>query len=142
MRKLARKNTTPKKAEMKLKVNSKNATDAKTAGTVKNQVRGKHQRVDTVAFALEGLRARSGEQSRDLQGLSSVPSAETPSALVPAVDPANLKNVWAMQNDSQARDPGQENAISIDLYNLNNAHKSPLWRCDELPLPHSFLAST
>ena len=116
MRKLARKKTTPKKAEMKLKVNSKNATDAKTAGTVKNQVRGKNQRVDTVAFALEGLRARSGEQSRDLQGLSNVPSAETPSALVPAVDPANLKNVWAMQNDFQARNPGQENAISIDLY--------------------------
>ena len=79
MRKLARQKTTSKKAEMKLKVNSKNATDARTAATVKNQGSGKNQRVDTMAFALEGLRARSGEQSRDLQGLSNVPSAETPS---------------------------------------------------------------
>ncbi|MGB9468056.1 MAG: hypothetical protein WBQ59_01770, partial [Candidatus Acidiferrum sp.] len=36
--------------------------------------------------------------------------------LVPAVDPADLKSVWAMQNDFQARHPGQQGAISIDLY--------------------------
>jgi hypothetical protein len=36
--------------------------------------------------------------------------------LVPAVDPADLKSVWAIQNDFQARNPGQQGAISIDLF--------------------------
>jgi len=62
-----------------MKVGAKNATDAKTAGTVKNQDWGKNQRVDTVAFVLGGLRARSGEQSGDLQGLSNVQSADSES---------------------------------------------------------------
>jgi hypothetical protein len=79
MRKLARKKATPKKTEVKMKVGAKNATDAKTAGTVKNQVRGKNRRVDTVTFVREGLRARSGEQSGDLQGLSNVQSADSES---------------------------------------------------------------
>ncbi|PYT36788.1 MAG: hypothetical protein DMG45_26535, partial [Acidobacteria bacterium] len=35
--------------------------------------------VDTVAFALEGLGARSGEQSGDLQGLSNVEGADSES---------------------------------------------------------------
>ena len=58
---------------------AKNATGAKTAGTFENQVAGRNQRVDTVAFVLEGLRARSGEQSGDLQGLSNVQSADSES---------------------------------------------------------------
>ncbi len=41
---------------------------------------------------------------------------KTSSALVPAVDHGNFKNVWATQNDFLARNPGQENAIRIDLY--------------------------
>lgn len=36
--------------------------------------------------------------------------------LVPTVAPADLKSVWAMQNDFQARHPGQQGAISTDLY--------------------------
>jgi hypothetical protein len=35
--------------------------------------------VDTVAFARDGLRSRSGEQSGDLQGLSNVQSADSES---------------------------------------------------------------
>lgn len=38
----------------------------------------------------------------------------TNDGLVPAVDPADLKSVWSMQNDSQARHPDQLVAISID----------------------------
>jgi len=116
MRKSARKKAIPNKVELTTSASDKNKPEAKTAGTVKNQFRQTNPRVDTVAFALKRVRARSGEQSGDLQESSNVPSAKTPSALVPAVDPADLKRIWAMQNDFQARNPGQENAIGIDHY--------------------------
>ena len=45
----------------------------------KKRVQGKSQSVDTVAFALEGLGAQSGEQSGDLQGLSHVQGADSES---------------------------------------------------------------
>lgn len=45
----------------------------------KKRVQGKSQSVDTVAFALEGLGAQSGEQSGDLQGLSNVQGADSES---------------------------------------------------------------
>jgi hypothetical protein len=79
MTKLARKKATPKRAEVKMKVSGKNATSLKTTGVMKNQARAERQSVDTVAFAREGLRARSGEQSGDLQGLSNVQSADSES---------------------------------------------------------------
>ena len=43
-------------------------------------MQGKIQSVDTVPFAPEGLRARAGEQSGDLQGLSNVQGADSESA--------------------------------------------------------------
>jgi hypothetical protein len=78
-RKLARKKTAPKKAAVKTKVGGKKTTGGKTAGALKKQVRSKSQSVDTVAFALDGLGARSGEQSGDLQGLSNVQGADSES---------------------------------------------------------------
>jgi len=45
----------------------------------KKRVQVKSQSVDTVAFALEGLGAQSGEQSGDLQGLSNVQGADSES---------------------------------------------------------------
>jgi hypothetical protein len=78
-RKLARMKAAPKKAAVKTKVGGKKTTGGKTAGALKKQVRGKSQSVDTVAFALDGLGARSGEQSGDLQGLSNVQGADSES---------------------------------------------------------------
>jgi hypothetical protein len=78
-RKLARKKAAPKKAEVKTKVGGKKTTGGKTAGALKKQVRSKSPSVDTVAFALDGLGARSGEQSGDLQGLSNVQGADSES---------------------------------------------------------------
>jgi len=78
-KKLAMKRAAPKKAEVKTKVGGKRTTGEKTAGALKKQVRGKSQSVDTLAFALEGLGAQSGEQSGDLQGLSNVQSADSES---------------------------------------------------------------
>jgi hypothetical protein len=40
----------------------------------------------------------------------------TNDGLVPAVDAADLKSVWLMQNDFQACRPGQQVAIDIDAY--------------------------
>jgi hypothetical protein len=78
-KKLAKKKAVPKKADVKTKAGGKKTTGGKTAGALKKQVRGKSQSVDTVAFALEGLGARSGEQSGDLQGLSNVEGADSES---------------------------------------------------------------
>jgi hypothetical protein len=58
---------------------------AKKKGSLKMNADGnkttveKSQSVETVPFALEGLEARSGEQSGDLQGLSNVESADSES---------------------------------------------------------------
>ena len=78
-KKLAKKKASPKKAEVKTKVGGKKTTGGKTAGVLKKQVRGKSQSVDTVAFALQGLGARAGGQSGDLQGLSNVQGADSES---------------------------------------------------------------
>ena len=78
-RKLARKKAAPKKAAVKTKVGGKKTTGGKTAGALKKQIRGKSQSVDTLAFAREGLGARSGEQSGDMQGLSNVEGADSES---------------------------------------------------------------
>ncbi len=78
-KKLAKKKAAPKKAKVKTKVGRKKKTGEKTAGALRKQVRGKSQSVDTVAFELEGLGARAGEQSGDLQGLSNVQRADSES---------------------------------------------------------------
>jgi hypothetical protein len=70
---------TPKKAEVKPKVSGKATTGGKTADALAEQVRPKSQSVETLPFALEGLGARSGEQSGDLQGLSNVEGADSES---------------------------------------------------------------
>jgi hypothetical protein len=66
--KLAKKKAAPKKKAI-----------GKTARAAKKRVRGKSQTVDTVAFAPEGLAARSGGQSGDLQGLSNIAGANSES---------------------------------------------------------------
>src|SRR6266481_1619525 len=78
-KKLTKKKSAPRKAEVKTKADGKKITVGKTAGALRKQVRGKSQSVDTVAFALEGLGARAGEQSGDLQGLSNVQGADSES---------------------------------------------------------------
>jgi hypothetical protein len=76
---LPKKKAAPKKTEVKTKAGGKKTTGGKTAGALKKQVQGKSQSVDTVAFALERLGARPGEQSGDLQGLYNVQRADSES---------------------------------------------------------------
>ena len=76
---LAKKKAAPKKAEAKTKAGTRKIKVGKTARVAKKRVRGKRQTVDTVAYAPEGLAARSGGQSGDLQGLSSLEGADSES---------------------------------------------------------------
>ena len=78
-KKLAKKKAVSKKVAVKTKALAKRATGAKTARGSKKRVHGRKQSVDTEAFALEGLRTRSGTQSGDLQGLSNVEGADSES---------------------------------------------------------------
>ena len=71
-----KKTTRTKLAKKKL---PKKKTAPKKTGVHKRQVQRKSQSVDTVAFAPEGLGARSGGQSGDLQGLSNLEGADSES---------------------------------------------------------------
>jgi hypothetical protein len=71
------KRTVRKKATAKKSVRKK-ATPRKTA-LKKRRIRGKRLSVASVAFEPEGLTARSGGQSGDLQGLSSTAGADSES---------------------------------------------------------------
>jgi N utilization substance protein A len=77
---IPKRKSAPQKAELKTKVGEKKATRRRTAAVPLNKrVRSERQSVDTVAFASEGMAARSGGQSGDLQGLSNVQNADSES---------------------------------------------------------------
>src|SRR2546425_12706263 len=78
-KKSAKKKPAQKKAALKTNIVSKKIIGAKTAGAFKKQVRAKSQSVDTEAFSPEEPGARSGRQSGDWQGLSSVGGADSES---------------------------------------------------------------
>jgi hypothetical protein len=77
--KLAKRGATSKKKLARKKAAPKKKTSGKAKRAPNKRVRGKSQTVDTVAFAPEGLAARSGGQSGDLQGLSSLAGANSES---------------------------------------------------------------
>ena len=78
-KKSAKKKPAQKKAPAKTKAVGKKTMGAKTVSALKKRVREKSHSVDTMAFSPEGPVARSGRQSGDLQGLSSVESADSES---------------------------------------------------------------
>jgi N utilization substance protein A len=83
-KKLTKKRVTPEKQLAKKRAalekgKPKTKVGGKTAGALKKPVQETSQSVDTVTFALEGLEARSGEKSGDLQGLSNIPGADSES---------------------------------------------------------------
>src|SRR5713101_6232254 len=77
-KKTKKKQTKSKRTAGKKVAPTKKAVKRKLAKN-KKRVQGKIQSVDTVAFALEGRGAQSGEQSGDLQGLSNVQGADSES---------------------------------------------------------------
>jgi hypothetical protein len=78
-KKSAKKKPAPKKAAVKTKAVGKKTVGGKTVGALKKQAREKSQSVDTVSFPLKGRESRSGGQSGDLQGLSTVEGADSES---------------------------------------------------------------
>jgi len=81
-RKVASKKVKRIKKGVKAKLAKKAAPKKKTAQAKhakKKRVRGKNQTVDTLRYAPEGLSARSGGQSGDLQGLSNLAGANSES---------------------------------------------------------------
>jgi hypothetical protein len=73
-----KKAATPKRAAAKTRLGGKKKTVRKNAAPRK-QAAAKGPIVDTAAFTREGLRARSGGQSGDLQGLSNREGADSES---------------------------------------------------------------
>ena len=78
-KKSTKKKAAQKKALLTTKAVGKKAMGTKTVSALKRQVGERSQSVDTVAFSPEGPVARSGRQSGDLQGLSSVEGADSES---------------------------------------------------------------
>jgi hypothetical protein len=78
-KKLAKKKLAPKKTAAKRKTAARKAIVGKSAGAAKKQTRKKSKRVDADAFSVQEPRARTGEQSGDLQGLSNVEGADSES---------------------------------------------------------------
>ena len=76
-----RKQTKPKKAVSKRATPKKRPAKRtrRKKAPLKKRLRGKNQTAATVAFEPEGLRARSGGQAGDLQGLSSHAGADSES---------------------------------------------------------------
>jgi hypothetical protein len=78
-KKLEKKKPALKKAAMKTKALNRKITGAKKRAALRTRVRRRRQSVDTEAFSPEGLGARSGGQSGDLQGLSNIEGADSES---------------------------------------------------------------
>jgi hypothetical protein len=77
--KKAKNKTAPKKGAAKTRLAGKKKTARKKARAPRKQAAAKGPIVDTAAFTREGLRARSGGQSGDLQGLSNRAGADSES---------------------------------------------------------------
>jgi hypothetical protein len=79
LKKVARKKPAPKKKAAKKKAPARKAAPRKKASRKTKRVRGKSERMSTLAFEPAGLGARSGGQSGDLQGLSNRGGADSES---------------------------------------------------------------
>jgi hypothetical protein len=78
-KKSAKKKAAQKRASLTMKAVGKTTMGAKAVSALKKPVGERSQSVDTVAFSPEEPVARSGRQSGDLQGLSSVEGADSES---------------------------------------------------------------
>jgi hypothetical protein len=76
---LAKKRSALKVAKAKTKAVGKERAGAKTARTLKKRVPARRRSLDAKPFELQGLRSRSAGQSGDLQGLSTIESADSES---------------------------------------------------------------
>ncbi len=113
-KKLAKKKAAPKKAAVEMKTGGKKTTGGKTGDTLKRQVRGKSQSVDTVAVAREGQGARAAEQLGDLQGLSNVAGADSES-VDELLDEGNAFEAEVISGVESALDPDEAEVTTHEV---------------------------
>jgi hypothetical protein len=106
------KKAVPKKRVGK-KASRKKAAPRKTK-LKKRRVRGKSQRPTTVSFRPEGLRARSGGQSGDLQGLSSVAGADSES-VDELIEEGNAFEAEVVKGVQDAADADESEVVSHEV---------------------------
>jgi hypothetical protein len=56
------------------------------------------------------------KMAADIHPFGENPFGESPEGLIPAVDPSDVRSVWEMQREVQARAPGGNAAISAEFY--------------------------
>jgi N utilization substance protein A len=106
-KKLGKKKPALKKAAVKTKTLGPKTTGARTPTVLRTRVRGKSQSVDTEAFAPEALRERSGGQSGDLQGLSTIEGADSES-VAELIEEGNAFEADAVAGVEHAGDTDQK----------------------------------
>ena len=106
-KKLEKKKPALKKAAVKTNAPSRKITGAKTPAALRTRVQRKSQSVDTEAFAPEGLGARSGGQSGDLQGLSNIEGADSES-VAELIEEGNAFEADAVAGVEHAGDTDQK----------------------------------
>ena len=82
--------------------------------TFKKRVRGKSQNVATVAFEPEGLRERSGGQSGDLQGLSSIAGVDSES-VDELLEEGNAFEAEVVKGVQDAADPDESEVVTHEV---------------------------
>jgi hypothetical protein len=82
--------------------------------TFKKKVRGKSQSIATVAFEPEGLRERSGGQSGDLQGLSSMAGADSES-VDELLEEGNAFEAGVVKGVQDAVDPDESEVVTHEV---------------------------
>jgi hypothetical protein len=104
---------TPPKKKVTKKTSRKKITPRK-ATLKKNRVRGMSQVVATVAFEPEGLRERSGGQSGDLQGLSSMEGADSES-VDELLEEGNVFEAEVVKGVQDATDPDESEVVTHEV---------------------------
>ena len=111
-KKVVSKKTPPKKKVTKNALRKKETPRKETLK--KNRIRAKSQSVASVAFEPEGLRERSGGQSGDLQGLSSIAGADSES-VEELLEEGNAFEAEVVQGVQDAADADESEVVAHEV---------------------------
>jgi hypothetical protein len=104
----------PKKKAASGKKLAKKKAATKKPAPKKPRVRGKRERVATVAYDAAGLGARSGGQSGDLQGLSNVEGAASES-VDELLEEGNAFEAEVVKGVQDADDAGEREVVTHEV---------------------------
>jgi hypothetical protein len=103
-----------KRRASKKKLARKKIAPRKRATRKKRRVRGKSETVDTVVFEPQGLGARAGGQSGDLQGLSGIERAGSES-VEELVEEGNAFEAEVLSGVENVRDADEEEVTTHEV---------------------------